>query len=414
MDKFENINQSLYTDREIQYAILGFMLQPLYIKFMYWLSVVIPFPTSITTVLYYVAIWFLIIKYIFMNFRSSTFNLIQIGTLILMFCLFCMVLGSTGSKYIFAWNSQEFITFQPKTLFFTSMYMFFGISVQDYDSFIKRLHIVARIGVVLGLLIYCIGLVSRNLIYYDDMNYAYSLCLAVCSLIACYTRKDILFIIGGVLCLLLAGTRGPLVCITVAFLLKAFIGKKNVKVILGRAALCVFVIVVLYSGVFTWILHQLIFVLGRFGVTQLRILDYMNEGMLLDSSGRDGFYDIIIDAIKRKPLTGYGIGSDRMILPKGSYCHNIVLEIAVSLGVVVGTAIIVWIFYRTLQMFIKGGESCKIIAIAYLSGEIVKLFLSTSILQSIHLFIFLGMSLVATGRIKWKKPNLNCPQGDSI
>lgn len=403
MVKFENIDKSLYTDREIQYAIFGFILLPLYIKFMYQLSVVIPFPTSITTVLYYGVIWFFIIKYILINFRSATFNLIQLCILNLLFCLFCMALGSTGSKYIFSWNSQELITFQPKTLFFTSMYMFFGISVQDYDSFIKRLHIVARIGVVLGLLIYCIGLVSRNLIYYDDMNYAYSLCLAVCSLIACYTRKDILFIIGGVLCLLLAGTRGPLVCITVAFLLKAFIGKKNVKVILGRAALCVFVIVVLYSGAFTWILNKLISALGRFDVTQLRILDYMNEGMLLDSSGRDGFYDIIIDAIKNKPLIGHGIGADRMILPRGSYCHNIILEIMVSLGVVFGTVIIVWIFYRTLQMFIKGGESCKIIAIAYLSGEIVKLFLSASILQSVHLFIFLGMSLVATGRIKWKK-----------
>lgn len=403
MGKIESKNYFIYTDKEIQYAIMGLMLLPLYIKLMSQLSLIIAFPTSITTTLYYGFIWLLIIKYVFTNVCSATFNFIQLGVLVLAFSFFCSVWGNTGSTYIFNFNFQDMIVFQPKTLFFTSMYMFFGISVRDYSSFTRRLHIISKIGVIFGVLIYILSLKSGELLHYDDMNYAYSLSFAICSLIACYMHKDIIFVISGIICLILAGTRGPLVCVIVAFLLKSFLGKKNINSIIKRVAICVLTLIFMYSGVLIWILQALINLLSGFGITQLRILDYMNNNMFFDSSGRDGFYDIIIDAIIEKPILGHGIGGDRVILSQNRYCHNIVLEILVSLGIVLGLFIIIWIIYRVFKMLNSDHDNLKVIAIAYVSGEIVKLFFSSTILQSTQIFVFLGISLVATGRIAWKR-----------
>lgn len=403
MEKIEGKSYFIYTDKDIQYAIMGLILLPLYIKLMLQLSLIIAFPTSITTTLYYGFIWLLIIKYVLTNFRSATFNFVQLGVLVFAFSLFCSVCGDTGSIYIFNFNLQDMIFFQPKTLFFTSMYMFFGISVQDYSSFTRRLHFISKIGVFFGALIYILSLMSGDLLHYDDMNYAYSLSFVVCILIACYTSKDMIFVISGIICLILAGTRGPLVCVIVAILLKSFLGEKNINTIMKRAAICVLALIFMYSEALIWVLQALINLLSRFGVTQLRILDYMNNNMFFDSSGRDGFYDIIIDAIIEKPILGHGIGGDRVILSQNRYCHNIVLEILVSLGIVLGMIIISWIVYRVFKMLNSDQADLKVIAIAYVSGEIVKLFFSITILQSTQIFVFLGISLVATGRIAWRR-----------
>lgn len=397
-------DNSVYKDRQMQYAIFGLILQPLYIMLMSQLSSIIPFPTTVTTMLYYGAIWICIAKYVFNNTKAFAYNTLHIGILLLFFSFSCYAVGGTGSAYIFQINFMQIVTFQPKTLFFTSMFMLLGISVRDFDSFSVRLHMISRVGVCLGFLIYFFSLLTGNKLYYDDMNYAYSLCLVVCCLIASYTKKDLPYIAVGALCLLLAGTRGPLVCITVAFLLKGFIGKKNAKVIIGRIALLIFTVVVLYSGALAWVLQKLLWLLEGFGITQLRILDYMNESMLMDSSGRNDLSQIIKSAIAKKPLLGYGIGADRTMLSAGRYCHNVVLELMVSLGVILGTAVLIWILSRFFKMLFSKNESYAVIAIAFFSGEFVKLFLSSSILYSTKLFIFLGISLAATGSFSWKSP----------
>ena len=394
-------NENMDKDKEIQYAILGMVLCPLYIKLMSQLSMLIAFPTSVTTTVYYVGIWLLVGIYVCRNTRAAVINFFQIGIMVFAFSLACTILGETGSEYVFKYTIQELVTFQPMTLFFTAMYMFFGISIQTFDHFVVRLHAVSKVGIVFGGLIILFGLLSGNALHYDDMNYAYALCLIICCLIAGYSREDLPYIIIGIVCLLLAGTRGPLVCVMVAFISRSLFDGKNIRRILIRFTLGITVVIILYGGVFAWILQMLMSLLSRFGITNLRILDYMNSGMLLDSSGRDDFSRIIMDAIKEKPFFGYGIGGDRILLQSDRYCHNIVLEVIVSLGFVIGIAIIIWIAARFLKMFFNQNESYKVIAIAFFSGEIVKLFFSSSILYSSMLFIFLGMSAVATGRIKW-------------
>lgn len=401
METIAIYDENMDKDREIQYAVLGMMLRPLYIKLMSQLSILAAFPTSVTTTVYYVGVWLLVGIYVCKNIRTAAVNFFQIGILTLIFSLACTIFGETGNEFVFKYTFQELVTFQPTTLFFTAMYMFFGISIQVLDRFVLRLHIISRVGVIFGGLILIFGFMTENALHYDDMNYAYALCFMVCCLISSYSREDLPFVVIGIVCLVLAGTRGPLVCVMVAFILRSLFDGGNVRKILIRLVLGTMVIIVLYGGIFEWILQMLMSLLGGFGISNLRILDYMNSGMLLDTSGRDDFTRIIIDAISERPFIGYGIGADRILLQSDRYCHNIVLEIIVSLGFVVGIAIIVWIVCRFLKMLFNQNKSYKIIAIAFFSGEIVKLFFSSSILYSSMLFIFLGISSMATGRIKW-------------
>ena len=223
MNTAQRTPPSLYTDKEIQYAVLGLILLPLYIKLMSQLSMTLAFPTVVTTSLYYGTIWLCIAAYIYKNPFRSVVNLLQIGIPLFLFCAICSFVGTTGSKYIFKFGVMEIATIQTTTLFFTGMFMVLGLGIQDYDSFSRRLHMVSRVCVLFGALIFLLIFMTGGSLRYDDMTYAYGLCLPICLLLAQRSKYDLPFILIGVFCLFSAGTRGPLVCVVVAYILTSFV-----------------------------------------------------------------------------------------------------------------------------------------------------------------------------------------------
>ena len=115
MNTAQRTPPSLYTDKEIQYAVLGLILLPLYIKLMSQLSMTLAFPTVVSTSLYYGTIWLCIAAYIYKNPFRSVVNLLQIGIPLFLFCAICSFVGTTGSKYIFKFGVMEIATLQTTT-----------------------------------------------------------------------------------------------------------------------------------------------------------------------------------------------------------------------------------------------------------------------------------------------------------
>ena len=415
MNTIERRLPSPYTDQEIQYAVLGFILLPLYLKLMSQLSTLVGFPTVVTTSCYYGAMWFCIIKYILRNLSTSFYGLLQVGIPIFLFSVICSFVGSTGSKYIFQFGVMEIATFQSTTLFFTAMFMFLGLSIQDYDSFSRRLHMVGRVGVSFGALVYLLTFLTGGSLLYDDMTFAYGLCLPLCLVLAQRSKHDLPFVLTGVFCLFSAGTRGPLVCVAVAYMLASFIKQQSPTRFLINLLIGIILIVSCFTGLLTGILKSILEVISAVTDQPLRILDHLNAGELSNSSGRDDIAGTIREAISHRFFMGYGIGGDRYILGYSrsakdpslplteTYCHNIALELFISLGVILGTIVLLWILYRFFKMFVSKEMTYRTIAIAFFSGEIVKLCFSSSILNEPLLFAFLGMS-IATTRITWRGP----------
>lgn len=406
---------SLYTDQEIQYAVLGFILLPLYLQLMSQMSALVGFPTVITTMLYYGALWFCIVRYALRNLSSFLYNLLQIGIPVFLFSAICSFVGTTGSKYIFKFGVMEIATFRTTTLFFTAMFMFLGLSIQDYESFSRRLHMAARVGVILGVLIYLLTILTGKSLLYDDMVFAYGLCLPLCIIIAQRSKHDLPYILVGLFCLLFAGTRGPIVCIAVAYVLASLIKETKPVKFLMNLFIGIILLCCLLTGIFTEILKSTLEIISNVTDTPLRILDHLNAGELSDSSGRDNIAATIREAISHRFFIGYGIGGDRYILGYSrshkdpslplteTYCHNIALELFISLGVILGTIVLLWILYRFFKMFVSKEMTYRTIAIAFFAGEVVKLCFSSSILNEPLLFAFLGMSIATTG-ITWRRP----------
>ena len=377
----------------INYYIVGFILLPIYIKFMGVLSQILSFPTALTTYLYYGVLWLLLLSGI-KGLLWQAVNAVIVAVLSAAIIAFEILLHPTSSEYIFGGDLYSFVTFQPSAMLPATLFIFIGLAVSDFENLGTLLHKGAQIGVIGAALTYAMMLVRGIPIYYDDMSTAYGICLIVCILVAYQERKDWVFITLGIICLILAGTRGPIVCLVAALMFKFIVFEENFRRKITGVFFCIFACVLIYSG----LAFQLLALLGKtfsnFGISNLRFLDYLNAGMLLDGSGREDFAIRYLEAVKAHPILGYGIGGDRIIITD-VYAHNFFIEVLVEFGVIGGSAFLLWVAYLSFGVLTSPKTNIRKMGIGLFCGIIVKLFFSLSYIVSSDFFLFLGLCIAA-------------------
>jgi|GEM_PF-4901203 O-antigen ligase len=382
--------------------IVGLMLLPIYIKFMDVLSQLLSFPTTITTYIYYGALWILLItsfpKTLLKNFNKAGIPILCIVCLI----MFELELYPTSRIFIFDKDIFNIIAFQTTAFLSSAVFLFVGLCVTDFEQLSETMYKGARIGIVVAVLTYLLMLFGGLSIHYDDMGTAYAISLLLCILISNAQKHDLAFIIIGSVCLILAGTRGPILCVLIAVLFKCFIFEDKFTRKVGCVVLCIIIGVLIYKGIGIRFLEGFSNILSGFGVKNLRILDYVNDEMLFDSSSRDDFAKLLIDAIKQHPFIGYGIGADRYLL-RGSYAHNMIIESILSLGIIGGVVFIAWFFSISFKILTSENLCIKKIGIGLFCGVVVKLMLSSSMIISKEFFLFIGICLASEAMLKEEK-----------
>ena len=103
----------------------------------------------------------------------------------------------------------------------------------------------------------------------------------------------------------------------------------------------------------------------------------MRDGTLTDDSGRGEVRDQLLSQLR---LFGYGLYGDRGIT-EGRYAHNFFLEIMVQYGLLVGSAIVIYIVILILAGFFTKDRDKKILFIAFFSASVIKLMMSSSYLS---------------------------------
>ena len=375
--------------------VVGIVLLPIYIKLMGTLGEILSFSTTFTTYLYYGLMWILLIGSYRQLLKRITEKVMLGALFVLGYILITGFLHPLSQKYIWNGDLFSYITFQPGGLIQSALFLFIGLAVTDIENLSVLLHKWSRIGIFVAALTYALMLIKGISIHYDDMSTAYSICMVLCILVTHKEKGDLKYILLGAVCLILSGTRGPIVCFITAILFRFVIFEENLRRKFIGMILCLLAMVFLFSDSGFHLLSQMGNMLSRLGVEQLRFLDYLNEGMLLDSSGRDQFTQVLLEAIKVPPILGYGFGGDRLILPNGSYAHNIVIEVLVEMGVVFGGAFLLWVAYLSMRGFTSKNTYIRRISIGLFCATVVKLFFSSSLIISKEFFLYLGICMAA-------------------
>lgn len=380
--------------------VVGIVLLPIYIKFMDVLSQFVSFPTTITTFLYYGTLWWFLLRGI-SGIRNQTKNAVLLAILFLFVISIELVLHPSSTEFIIGGSVFEYIVFQPSVMLTALWFSFIGLAVSDFGELGSLLYKGARLGVVGAALTYGLMLIGGIAIHYDDMSTAYGISFGLCILVAfAKSKTDWFCVLLGAVCLVLAGTRGPIVSFLLSIILRLLCSEESMRKKTVGIVILASVGFVLVSNVGAKLMMTLNEFFSAMGVSNLRLLDYMNNDMLFEGSGREDFFRIIVEAIKEHPIVGYGIGGDRSLLD-GFYVHNLVLEIFTSLGVIVGSAFLAWLVYLWSRMLLSSNTVICRIGVGLFSGIVVKLFFSLSFFTSREFFLLLGMC-IAAGKAKKK------------
>lgn len=231
----------------------------------------------------------------------------------------------------------------------------------------------------------------------DDMEAAYRMLPSIMYLIyyASVKKQVICVAIAAALStvILIFGTRGPIVCMLVyVALLTIYLAFKshNIKKIL--ILLIIFAIVLsvfIFDTLFIEVSSALSKVFERIGFST-RIFNFIIEGDIIASKGRESLAKQAVDAIIENPMWGYGITGDRAMF--GIYPHNMFLEILCQYGIVFGSLLIITMLVITVIALLKSRKDSKQFSFALMLVSIVfvKLMISSTYTIEPLLFFMMG------------------------
>ena len=193
--------------------------------------------------------------------------------------------------------------------------------------------------------------------------------------------------------IIIIGSRGPMLCFSIFFLLYLlFYNNSNPKTRFFKAVLLILLIsFVLFSD-------HLLAVFNKYGIYS-RNLNKIISGSLLSDSGRSEIYDLTISRIEDNALFGIGVGGELSYMK--SYPHNIFLELLLHYGLFAGGLICLIILVATAKSLYISRFNCSFEVVLLCSG-FIPLLLSGTYLQSPLCWVFMAVALVICKR-GWRR-----------
>lgn len=154
----------------------------------------------------------------------------------------------------------------------------------------------------------------------------------------------------GFFMVLLGGSRGPILDIGIFIILYIFIKineskKKRMMMAIAAVGIGVFVIINKY------IISTAASVMNQFGFSS-RFVTMMLKGDVFDGNGRAIIWEAAVNMIKENPL-GYGAMGSRHVIGNLIFVghpHQFFLEVLIDFGVIVGSALIIWMIVSTYRI----------------------------------------------------------------
>ncbi|WP_163583214.1 O-antigen ligase family protein [Gracilibacillus saliphilus] len=248
--------------------------------------------------------------------------------------------------------------------------------------------IVFILGIILGFLIVLkivdLGDYSMALSYYMLLPAL----INMDELLSKFSIKSFIILLGSLIVILALGSRGAMICVVIFTILKLikFEHRLTIKSFLGYSFILFGGGIVLIN--FEKILTSIYELLLNYGINSRSIKLFLGDDIHL--SGRDGLYEKVLKEISLYPLLGRGIGSDRIIIGNG-YVHNILLEILINFGVIIGSIIISIILLMLLKILFEKNNLNYNIYIIWIAFGFIHLMVSSSYWSDQKFWILLGL-----------------------
>jgi len=232
-----------------------------------------------------------------------------------------------------------------------------------------------------------------------DMVYSYQLVVLILIMLSTDLKKirfiEWIIILVGTIFILLYGSRGPLVIISVYMLLRylKYLFQQSFKLIPLVLNITFFTFLTAMILFFNYMAVFLIEMISSIGIDSRTLYLVLNANQDIDfTSGRMELYIESLELILDKPIFGYGVLGERSYF-EGNYPHNIFLEIILHFGVFIGGAILIYILIGSIKKFIYLRDQRFYFFLLIFCMSIVHLSLSGTYLNSLYIFLLFFLIL---------------------
>ena len=300
---------------------------------------------------------------------------------------------------LFQPNTLPYFKYETYIIFPASLYLFFGVAfnLKDYKDLLFWLSFLGVCAVFLYQFYYM--LTGRELID-DNMGTAYAVLLSVVYLIYyAFLKKDLRYWITAIIGIILSflfGTRGVILCVGVFLIIGFYLTifrnfKKNTKTVV-IVTLVLMAALLLFTDLTIEIAKILSSIFKDLGFST-RIFDWFIEGNIAADNGRNELIDAVMAALLKKPVFGYGILGDRVVL-EGRYVHNIMLELWCDFGFILGSACLLFFISLFCRFVFKTNVlDEKLFILMLLSIVVPKLIVSGSYIREPWFFFLIGFGI---------------------
>lgn len=221
----------------------------------------------------------------------------------------------------------------------------------------------------------------------SNMSWGYGVLMTICflSIFVLYDKKR-LFLIPialGALGALIYGSRGAIIVLAVGILLLMLFYGNN-KLSWKRIILLIFFFSAIIFILSDTGLDLIANALNSMGVSS-RFVETLQGSLTFDSvaNGRENVWPAVIQMIQENLFFGYGVFGERNVVYalgyKWGYCHNLILEILIDFGCVVGGALVIFGGYKLIKNLITVKDKAwKLLFIIFVTLS-VELVMSNSI-----------------------------------
>lgn len=339
------------------------------------------------------AIYFLVMMYVlYKNIRRISISTFVITIFMLISFILSIVLNNVAQ---YVWTSFDDIMGNPIYLFL--LYGFLGLYLAQYlkdiGSLCSYLDKFTLATIILALLQYIIALQSALSPQYMVFSYNLLFPTAYFSL-RCMSNFGLKRLFGtaiGVGLILIAGCRGALVCYLIAILLYVIFSGGVLRI---QKAVSILLLLLAIAGISTFwdeILGTAIKLLESMNIDS-RTLTMLSNQSFFDDSGRSAIQETIMDNVGLLPK---GLYYDR-IVASGSYAHNLLLEVVIQYGILLGGTIIVWLCYNVIRsvFVVRKDPSASIVFYSLVSSGLMRLMFSSSyLLNEPGFWLLIGLIL---------------------
>jgi O-antigen ligase len=329
-------------------------------------------------------------------------RLIRVQDIFLVLALIFIVIIS----YWFNEGNRNNIVAQLYNLFIKVIpFYFLGISLKATKKNMDMLYYASIFPILINWLYVVVIFATGRSFQEDNLAISYSV-LPYVIMVLWYTMDKttvfrIIVSILGILFIFSMGSRGPVVSICVFILFYVFYKtKSSIKKQGFIFILLIVLIAIIYSGLWKNIIIFLRDIVNTFGIST-RVFDSVLINSAQGSNdARMRIYEVMWSYIIKRPLIGYGIYGEWAMI--NYTAHNLVLEMWVHFGMVIGTILIAigvymigFTYFKSKSHFVKG------FIIVLISFGLVRCIYAGSYL-SYYIFLMMGFVVNQFRNIKRK------------